>query len=56
MLPPPTVWNCGLCSPITEIVGPCIAARAADDLLTSLICIGVNGVNELPKDEERLGE
>ena len=35
---------------MTEIVGPCNIAAAvdADDLLTSLICIGVNGVNELP--------
>ena len=43
-------WNCALCSPRTEIVGPCSIAAAvdADDLLTSLIGIGVNGVNELP--------
>ena len=43
-------WNCALCSPRTEIVGPCNIAAAvdADDLLTSLIGIGVNGVNELP--------
>ena len=42
-------WNCVLCSPRTEI-GPCSIAAAvcADDLFTSLIGIGVNGVNELP--------
>ena len=39
-----------MCSPRTEIVGPGSIAAAvdADDLLTSLIGIGVNGVNELP--------
>ena len=44
-------WNCALCSPRTEIAGACsIAAAAAadEDLFTSLIEIGVNGVNELP--------
>ena len=43
-------WNCVLCSPRTEIVGPCSIAAAVcvDDLFTSLMFIGVNGVNELP--------
>ena len=47
------VWNCELWSPRTEMVGPCSIAAAeetlVDDLLTSLIGMGVNGVNELPK-------
>ena len=36
-------------------MGPCNIAAAvdADDLLTSLICIGVNGVNELPTEHRK---
>ena len=48
------VWNCELWSPSTEIVGPCSIAAAeetlVDDLLTSLMGMGVNGVNELPTE------
>ena len=48
------VWNCELWSPRTEMVGPCSIAAAeetlVDDLLTSLIGMGVNGVNELPTE------
>ena len=48
-------WNCALCSPRTEIVGPCSIAAAADadDLFTSLIDIGVSGVNELPASNQK---